>query len=156
MLLDAHSAVEMQKGHFHQQMHQLSVIYTLFYGGFMQPFQVSNGVKQVNGNPVKERFQDHERFAIKLFKACRQFMLRKFIDSEDLSNIGSNNLFHLHFIVKMDGAIKTGSAIKTGGTDKRSSAVDHSNTVKRGGAIDRGGTDEWGIAFICLWRGHAA
>jgi hypothetical protein len=30
MLLDAHSAVIMQKGHFHQQMHQLSVICTLF------------------------------------------------------------------------------------------------------------------------------
>ncbi len=58
--LDTHSAVIMQKGHFHQQMHQLGVIYNLFYGGFMQTFQVSSGVKRVNSDPVKGRFQDHE------------------------------------------------------------------------------------------------
>ena len=33
--LKANSCIFMQKGQFHQLMHQAGVIYTLFYGGFM-------------------------------------------------------------------------------------------------------------------------
>jgi hypothetical protein len=52
-------------------MHQLGVVYTMFHGGFMQPLQVANGIKKVMGDPLKGKFKDHERFVVKLFKACQ-------------------------------------------------------------------------------------
>jgi hypothetical protein len=88
-LFNAHESVLIQKGHFHQQMHQLGVVYTMFYGGFMQPLQVANGIKRVMGDPLKGKFKDHERFAVKLFKACRRFMLRRFVQSEFLDEMDS-------------------------------------------------------------------
>jgi hypothetical protein len=65
-LLSAQEHIVIQKGQFHQQIHQLGAIYAQFYGCFMQLFQVANGVKQVNGNPVKGGFQCHEQFAKKI------------------------------------------------------------------------------------------
>jgi hypothetical protein len=70
ILLDAQERVFRQKGPFHQQMHLLGTIYTQFYRSFMQAFQVSNGVKRVNGDPVKSGFQCHKQFVIKLYHTC--------------------------------------------------------------------------------------
>ena len=78
-LLEAHNSVVMQKGLFHQLMHQAAVIYIIFYGGFIQAMQVANGVKRVTGDPVKGNYQDHDRFLCKLYKACIRFRKRKFV-----------------------------------------------------------------------------
>ena len=51
-LLSAHDATIMQKGHFHQLMHQAAAIYKQCYEGFMLPMQIANGVKRVIGDPV--------------------------------------------------------------------------------------------------------
>jgi hypothetical protein len=84
ILLDAQQRVFGQKGHFHQQMHLLGTIYTQFYGSFMEAFHVSNGVKRVNGDPVKSGFQCHKQFAIKLYHACNRFMTRMHCKSLDV------------------------------------------------------------------------
>ena len=55
----------------------------------MQPLQVPNGIKRIMGDPLKGKFQDHERFAVKLFKACQRFMLRRFVQSEFLDEMDS-------------------------------------------------------------------
>ncbi len=47
----------------------------------MQPFQVAKGVKQVNGNPVKDGFQCHEQFAQKIYMACNRSMLQMLTSS---------------------------------------------------------------------------
>ncbi len=79
-LLDAQDRIFIQKGAFHQCMHHLASIYTQFYGGFLQPFQVANSVKRVTGNPLKQSaFQCHEQFATKLNNACNQFMLHMYV-----------------------------------------------------------------------------
>ena len=78
-LLEAQERIFIQKGHFHQLMHHLGGIYTQFYGAFMQPFQVSNRVKRVTGDPVKNGFQCHDNFAVKLYTACNRFMLRNIL-----------------------------------------------------------------------------
>ena len=57
MLLEAQDRIFIQKGHSHQLMHHLGGIYMQFYGAFMQPFQVANGVTRVTGDPVKNGFQ---------------------------------------------------------------------------------------------------
>jgi hypothetical protein len=62
--------VVIQKGQFHQLIHQLVAIYSQFYGGFMQAMQVANGIKRVNGDPVKGGYQCHHHFAIKLYRAA--------------------------------------------------------------------------------------
>ncbi len=70
-LLAAQDCIFIQKGAFHQSMHHLASVYTQFYGGFMQPFQVANGLKRVTGHPLKQSmFQCHEKFAIKFYNAC--------------------------------------------------------------------------------------
>jgi hypothetical protein len=79
--LSAHERVFMQKGQFHQQIHQLGAIYQQFYGCFMQAFVAENRVKRVNGDPIKNGFQCHEQFAKKLYNACNRFMLRKMTTS---------------------------------------------------------------------------
>ena len=86
-LLGAHSRIIMQKGLFHQLMHQAAVIYTKFYGGFLQALQVVLSVKRVKGDPVKANYQDHDKFMLKVYAACRRFRFSKFIESlsaEDL------------------------------------------------------------------------
>jgi hypothetical protein len=81
-LLDAQDCIFIQKGAFHQCMHHLASIYTQFYGGFMQPFQVANSVKRVTGNPLKQSaFQCHKQFAIKLYNTCNLFMLCMYVHS---------------------------------------------------------------------------
>jgi hypothetical protein len=80
--LDAQDCIFIQKGTFHQCMYHLASMYTQFYGGFMQPFQVANGVKRVTGNLLKQSvFQCHEQFAIKLNNASNQFMLCIYVHS---------------------------------------------------------------------------
>jgi len=80
-LLGAHSCTIMQKGVFHQLMHQASVIYTKFYGGFMQALQIELAVKRVVGTPEKIHFQDHEKYMRKLYRGCRRYRFGKFIES---------------------------------------------------------------------------
>jgi hypothetical protein len=70
ILLDAQERVFGQEGHFHQQMHLLCTLYTQFFGSFMQAFQVSNGVKRVNGDPVKSGCQCYKQFSIELYHPC--------------------------------------------------------------------------------------
>jgi hypothetical protein len=82
MLLAAQDCIFIQNGAFHQFMHHLVSMYTQFYGGFMQPFQVANGVKRVMGNPLKHlAFHCHEKFAVKLYNACNRFMLHMYVHS---------------------------------------------------------------------------
>jgi hypothetical protein len=70
-------------------MHQLGVIYTQFYGGFIQGFQLANGVKRVNGDPVKGDFQAQDRFAMKLYKSCKRYMLRRFLQMDVMDEIST-------------------------------------------------------------------
>ena len=48
----AFDMILLQKGLFHQGMHQTAVIYTGYCGGFLQPIQVALGVKRVIGDSV--------------------------------------------------------------------------------------------------------
>ena len=81
ILLDAQSRIFVQKGAFHQLMHQLAAIYSQFYGGFMQAFQADSRVKRVSGKPLKDGFQCHHHFAVKLYNACNRFLMRKYCHS---------------------------------------------------------------------------
>jgi len=53
----------------------------------MQPMQLANGVKRVQGDLVKNNFQDHERFMLKLYGACRDFRFCRFIESQELEDL---------------------------------------------------------------------
>jgi hypothetical protein len=86
-LLSAQDCIFIQKGHFHQLMHQLQAIYTQFYGGFLQAMQVANGVKRVNWDPVKGEFQTHEQFSKKCYKAVNLLMLRAFCLSGSINEL---------------------------------------------------------------------
>jgi len=85
--IEALDRIVIQKGLFHQQMHQCGVIYSLFYGSFIQPMQVANGVKRVMGDPVKGNYQDHDKFLLKLYKSCRRYRHRCFINSLSLLDL---------------------------------------------------------------------
>ena len=88
-LLGAHSRIDMQKGLFHQLMHQCAVVYIKYYGGFMQPMQVALAKKRVKGDPVKSHFQDHDKHQMELYHAARRFRFAMFIESltvEDLEH----------------------------------------------------------------------
>ncbi len=62
-LLDAYDSIFIQRGFFHQSMHQLGVIYSIFFGGFMQAILVGVGDKSIAGDPVKRNFQKHENIS---------------------------------------------------------------------------------------------
>jgi hypothetical protein len=79
VLLNALGRIFMTKGLFHQMMHQTMVIYDLFYGAFLQALQVHGGVKRVTGNPLKGNFQSHEKFLLKVLRACHCCFMREFI-----------------------------------------------------------------------------
>ena len=54
---------------------------------FLQALQVALSVKRVKGDPVKGNYQDHDKFMLKVYAACRRFRFSKFIQSltaEDL------------------------------------------------------------------------
>ena len=87
--LKANLCIFIQKGHFHQLIHQVGVIYTLFYGGFMPPMQLANGAKRVTGDPVKSNFQDNEQFILKLYKVCCDFQFYWLTESKDLEELQS-------------------------------------------------------------------
>ncbi len=100
MLLSAQDHIFIQKGQFHQLMHQLQTIYTQFYGGFLQAMQVANGVKRVNGDPVKCGFQTHEQFSMKCYKAVNWLMLKAFCLSESINQVNElefpTHVNHMH------------------------------------------------------------
>ena len=48
---------------------------------------LANGVKRVKGDPTKSNFQDHERFMLKLYRACRDLRFRRFIESQELEDL---------------------------------------------------------------------
>ena len=104
ILLAAHERIVIQKGQFHQLMHQLGCIYTQFYGGFMQAMQVGNGVKQVNGDPVKGGYQTHHLFAVGLYRAANRLMLRSICSDGAFNEISSmetnSNEQHLRSIIE--------------------------------------------------------
>ena len=80
-LMKAYKRVVIQKGLFHQGMHQVCVVYSLYYGGFLQCLQVALGRKRITGEPTKGRFQDHEIFMTLTHLACIRYMLRMFMTS---------------------------------------------------------------------------
>ena len=87
-LLGAHSRIDMQKGLFYQLIHQCTVVYTKYYGGFMQPLQVALGKKRVCNDPTKN-FQDHNKHQMELYRAACCYRFVMFISSltkEDLEN----------------------------------------------------------------------
>ena len=86
-LLAALDSVTILIGHFHEDMHRLDCDYRIFYPGCWQAMQFELGVKRVNGDPVKGNFQDHENFALKLFKAFRRYRLRCFLSSQPESEL---------------------------------------------------------------------
>jgi hypothetical protein len=86
-LLSAQDPIFIQIGQFHQLMHQLQVKYTQFYSGFLQAMQVANGVKRVNGDPVKGGFQTHKQFSMKCYKAVNRLMLRAFCLSGSINHV---------------------------------------------------------------------
>ena len=92
-LLDAYDSIFIQRGYFHQSMHQLGVIYSIFFGGFMQAILVGVGDKRIEGDPVKRNFQKHENFAIKLFKSCERLMLRVFVQSHHFTTYRQHNVY---------------------------------------------------------------
>ncbi len=102
-LLEVQERIFVQKGHFHQLMHRLGGIYTQFYGAFMQPFQVGNGVKRVTGDPVKNGFQCHDNFTKKLYSVCNRFMLQSFCASQYMEKIKNachdTNISQICFII---------------------------------------------------------
>ena len=57
----AHKRTFMQKGLFHQGIHQAAAIYTVYCRGFPQALQVALGEKRVTGDLVKGGFQDHDK-----------------------------------------------------------------------------------------------
>ena len=91
-LLGAHSRIDMQKGLFHQLMHQCAVIYIKFYGGFMQPMQVALAKKRVKGDPVKSNFQDHDKHQMELYHAARRFRFAMFIESSTVEDLEHDRL----------------------------------------------------------------
>ena len=93
-LLGAHSRIVMQKGLFHQLMHQSAVVYIKYYGSFMQAMQVLLSVKRVKGDPVKSNYQDHDKFQLKLYRACRRFRFAKFIGSLSASDLDKDRQVH--------------------------------------------------------------
>ena len=56
-LLDAYSRIVMHKSLFHQLIHQSAVVYSEYYGGFMQPMQVALAKKRVKGDPLSHIFK---------------------------------------------------------------------------------------------------
>ena len=86
-LMKAYKRIVVQKGLFHQGMHQVCVIYSLYYGGFLQCLQVALARKRITGEPIKGRFQDHEIFLITTYLACVRYMMRMFMKATILENL---------------------------------------------------------------------
>jgi hypothetical protein len=49
--------------------------------------QVANGVKRVNGDPVKGEFQTHKQFSMKCYKAVKLLMMRAFCLSGSINQV---------------------------------------------------------------------
>ena len=78
-ILASYERIIIQKGLFHQRMHQADAIFTVYYGAFLQAVQVSIGDKRVTGNPVKGGFQDHDLFLLKVYHSCTRLLQRRFV-----------------------------------------------------------------------------
>ena len=72
-----------QSGLFHHAMHQCDAIYTVCYGGFLQPLQVEIGIKRVAGTPTKGKFKEHEDHMLKCYYAASRYMIRRFLQSSN-------------------------------------------------------------------------
>ena len=113
VLLAAHDRVVIQKGQFHQLMHQLGAIYSQFYGGFIQAMQVANGVKRINGDPVKGGYQAHELFAVRIYRAANRLMFRAICSGGGFSEILTDDDSKQHVSVNFVGGVVVGVLVLT-------------------------------------------
>jgi hypothetical protein len=60
-------------GMLHVKMHNLSVIFWFFYGGFLQAIQAELRFKRIQQNPMKGHFKDHEVFAKLVYNALTSY-----------------------------------------------------------------------------------
>jgi hypothetical protein len=69
-LLEAFKRFTVQHDYLHEiRMHRQDVIYRQFYACVLQAFQVQIRIQRVNGDPVKNGLQAHERFLEIVYKA---------------------------------------------------------------------------------------
>jgi hypothetical protein len=85
----------------HVKMHNLVVIYSLFYGGFLQAMQAELRFKRIQQNPMKGHFKDHEVFAKLVFNALMEYQLHVWLSKTNLletaesMEAGAVQLLHL-------------------------------------------------------------
>ena len=84
-------------------MHQTGIIYSIYYGGFIQCFQLALSVKRVNGDPVKKGYQDHDIHLRDLYLACLRYRLHNFtltLSSEDMTALDNESA--IQFMVRLE------------------------------------------------------
>ena len=79
-MIDALSQFTVENDYLHEtRFHRLDCIYRLYYGAFLQPFQVHLGWKKINGDPTKNKIQPHEQFMWIVYDALRRHRFDQFI-----------------------------------------------------------------------------
>jgi hypothetical protein len=62
-------------GMLHVKMHNLVVVYSFFYGGFLQAIQAELRFKRIQQNPMKGHYKDHEVFAKLVYSTLKSYQL---------------------------------------------------------------------------------
>ncbi len=66
---------DLHGGHFHT----LSVVFQLFYGGFLQPIQAALRWKRINGHDVTQTYQQCSRLALMVLEECERVLYDAFV-----------------------------------------------------------------------------
>jgi hypothetical protein len=80
VLLTALENVYMLPGDLHGgRFHTLGPVYSLFYGGFLQPIQIALGYKRINNKKVEKTFQQASVFVLRVLYEAERAMYDAFL-----------------------------------------------------------------------------
>ena len=86
-------------GMLHVKMHNLVVIYWIFYGAFLQAFQAKLRFKWIQQNLMKGSYKDHEVFGKLVFNALKKYWLEIWMHSttavDDVGLVGDDLLLKM-------------------------------------------------------------
>ena len=83
MMMDAYDRFVICHDYLHENIHRLQVVFTLFYGGFIQVAQILLGTTKVQKDPTKGIWVHHERLVLKMIHALERIRMEEFIRHRD-------------------------------------------------------------------------
>ena len=83
MMMDAYDRFIICHDYLHENIHRLQVVFTLFYGGFIQVAQILLGTTKVQKDPTKGIWVHHERLVMKMIYALERIRMEEFVRQRD-------------------------------------------------------------------------